>query len=230
MIITIDGRAATKKSPVAFLLSNKLGFKHINSGLVYRAVAIEVMKEREQGLTQSGSFMEKTVSKLRFNDYKIAWLGSGIEKVENGDVTHYSEDELMSPSITACSSDISVNARLRAAIRDFLVREAKKTDTVIDGRDMGRKVFPEADIKFFFEATFDSRVAWRHKYEGIEYKEPVEAVELSLKNRDADSFWIKPANDAIIIDVEELDVHNIADNLLHKYVVPYNLKQLRPTL
>jgi len=223
MIITIDGKAATKKSPVAYILSNKLGYKHINSGLVYRALAVEVLERKKNGNPPRLSKMAWIVSDMRFTSDKMEWLGSSIERHAHGDttrVTKYVEQELTSPATTLCASKLSVYPIVREAVEKCLRDQIIESDVVTDGRDMGTVVFPDADVKFFFESDFESRVGWRHKYEGSEYGESKDSVSKALKDRDSDSSWVVPADNANIIDVSKMDVYQIADKLCDCFVTP----------
>jgi len=226
MIITIDGKAATKKSPVAYILSNKLGYKHINSGLVYRALAVEVLERKKNCNPPRLSKMALIVSDMRFTSDKIEWLGSSIERHAHGDetrITKYIEQELTSPSTTLCASKLSVYPVVRAAVEECLRTQVRGSDVVTDGRDMGTAVFPEADVKFFFKSDFESRVGWRHKYEGSAYGESKESVAKALNDRDEDSNWVVPADDAHIIDVSKLNVYQLADKLSDCFVTPTNI-------
>lgn len=226
MIITIDGQAATKKSPTAYLLAQRLKFKHISSGLVYRAAAVEVVESREKGQNIVGERYRDVISKLRFGSDTLQWLGSAIEKHSDDGVRTYTEKELTNPKVTECASYISLSHIVREEVEKVLKREVRDCDVVTDGRDTGTVLFPDADLKFFFKADFESRVRWRHEYEGTEHGESLGDVRIALKGRDAESFWIQEAPGAIVIDVENMTVNEIANHLAEKYVVPYRLGKI----
>lgn len=226
MIITIDGKAATKKSPVAYLLAKKTGFRHISSGLVYRAVGAIAEEVAASNNSIFGSKFREIISQLKFCDEKIEWLGSAIERHHDGKVKRFTEEELTCPKTTERASEVSSNSIVREAVLTLLRNEIKDHDVVADGRDMGTEVFPEADLKFFFESTFEKRASWRHKYEGEKHGETLEQVMIGLKKRDADSFWISAANDATTVRVGEESVHEIADVLFKNYFLPLRFSEI----
>lgn len=218
MIITIDGQAATKKSPVAYLLANKLGYKHINSGMIYRALALERISKI--GKPMKLSRVASISYELSFGEINHKWLGCEVVRNIHDYETvcyKYSIDELYSPEVTAEASNLSRHTKVRDAVVACLKRAVRHTDAVIDGRDTGTIVFPLADVKFFFTAGLDSRASWRHKYEGNKYNESLEQTVEALRRRDIDT-PVLPACDAHIIKVDKLPVEALAERLAKCYV------------
>lgn len=156
MIIAIDGPAGSGKSTVAELLSKKLGFVHFNSGSLFRAVAVFLRETafHTQALT-SESAVPKFNFKVEFNE--------GVMRVfvNKLDCTPHLRDN----EISILSAQISINKFVRAQIDDFERQFAKTHNIVMDGRDIGSHVFPDADFKFYLECSLDERAKRRQKEE-----------------------------------------------------------------
>ncbi|MCX7847093.1 MAG: (d)CMP kinase [bacterium] len=154
MIIAVDGTVASGKSSAARLLAQELGFAYINTGLMYRSVAAWA---RRQGIaTGDQATLAARVGELRID---LRDLPDGQHVLVNGeDVT----DEALAPDIGADVSNVADNP----AVRDVLVREQRRLgraagNAVLDGRDIGSVVFPDAEVKFFVTASEEERARRR---------------------------------------------------------------------
>ena len=230
MIITIDGAAASKKSPTAYLLAGALGYKHLNSGLLYRSLALELRENRwswvRKALFRSEAWKEglgHILDCMSFGDKTYEWIGSSVIYKTAGKGFEYKMRDLFSPGITKEAAEISAHAAVRDGVEKCLRQATEESDAVIDGRDMGTVVFPGADIKFFFRASLASRARWRHDYEGAQYGQVFKKTYDDLVARDeverkAGRPPVVPADDAYLINVEEISVSKLAERLKTCYV------------
>ena len=154
MIITIDGPAGTGKSTVAKLLAEKIGFSYIDTGAMYRAITYSILKN---------DISFKDIAKIsdHLSNFRYHF------EVRDGVVYHYVNDEdvtssIRSQEITSYVSQISAYKE----IRDFLVKIQREVgsgaDAVLEGRDIGSVVFPNAEIKIFLDALPEIRAERRY--------------------------------------------------------------------
>ncbi len=155
MIITIDGPGASGKSSVAKEIARRLGIHHFSTGLLYRAVAYIVMHFVHSDSSSNHAVDIQNVDlsfvseiKFRFKD------GDGLVFFKGVDITEFLSDEALSQSASA----LSALPEIRNRLLDVQRAVAKDYDVVVDGRDCGSVIFPNADFKFFLTATVESRV------------------------------------------------------------------------
>ena len=153
MIITIDGPAASGKSTSAKLLADKLEFLYLDTGAMYRCIALSVIKNQidihnEQSL---GDFMKKFKLELITNDGVSGYLVNG------NNVSKEIRNSFVSKKVSEISAIPVIREYMVKKQRDF----AKNTNCVVEGRDIGTVVFPEAAIKFFMIASVEVRAKRR---------------------------------------------------------------------
>ena len=211
-VITIDGPAGSGKSTVAKILAKRLGYTYLDTGAMYRAVALLVKENRID--------IEDRYSLKRIcESMKIRFMQQGNEqKVFLGE-RDISED-IRTSEIDLLSSDVSLIKEVREVMTELQRRMAENTNLVAEGRDMGTVVFPEARIKFFLTATFETRAMRRYverknKGENIS----IEKIKKELAKRDAQDQSrslapLKPAKDAIVIDTTDMDIEKVVDKML----------------
>ncbi len=199
MVITIDGPAASGKSSTAQWVAEKLGFLHVDSGSIYRALTAI-------GVRGAVPPEEWTPAQLLADGDRVSLrpAHSSFDTLIDGSTA---EDELRGPDVTAQVSRVArmpeVRAWVNARVRDAAVAH----DVVVDGRDMGTAVFPDAPLKIFLIADpFERarrRLTQRHGRRPTE-KEVAEEVDL-LVHRDAkDATQTMKANDAVLLDTTYL--------------------------
>ncbi|MBM4160171.1 MAG: (d)CMP kinase [Ignavibacteria bacterium] len=204
LIIAIDGPAASGKSTTAKLVAQRLGYLHIDTGAMYRAVTLRVLEEKIplDDVQKIGELAEGTQIRLERS-------GSGSRiYVDGRDVT----TDIRSPSVTNCVSLVS-SYRL---VRDVLVREqrrmAERRGVVLEGRDIGTVVLPNADLKIYMVAHVTERVKRRKR--DLELAGSVvdsEALEQQILERDRfdstrDASPLRKAPDAIELDTTDLTI------------------------
>ena len=202
MIIAIDGPSASGKSTTAKGVSKKLGFTHIDTGSMYRAVTFGLSYENimPEDLNSINSY-------LRNLDLKFDSNGHIILNGENV------SDAIRTVEISSKVSKISAIPDIRSKMVDFQRSIAGKSNCVLEGRDIGTVVFPNADYKFYMIADINIRAQRRLiELKQINESITIEEIILSIKNRDElDSKRshspLKKAIDAIEIDTSLLSIN-----------------------
>jgi len=202
MIIAIDGPSGAGKSTVAKLLSKKINFEYIDTGAMYRALAlkarmcsIEICAENEDEIDK----MLKTTS-VDYSDSCIY--------LDNVNV----ESSIRAEDISIGASRISALKNVRTRMVELQRKIAENKDVVLDGRDIGTKVFPDADFKFFITASEQTRAERRYRQiEASGKAADFSNVLADLKQRDINDTTreispLRMAEDAILIDTTDMDI------------------------
>lgn len=204
MIIAIDGYSSTGKSTVAKALASRLGMTYIDTGAMYRCVALEVLQEK---LMDTAGQIDVTILHERLQRMKIEFrydeaTGRNATFLNDCNV----ENKIRGMEVSGL---VSVVAAL-GFVREFLVEKqremGRKGNVIMDGRDIGSVVFPNADVKFFMTASLAVRAERRFKElrskgENVTYAE----VEANVKERDyidthRDVSPLVQAEDAVVVD------------------------------
>ena len=203
-VIAIDGTAGSGKGTLATNLSKKLNFDHLDTGLLYRIYAFESIKE--------GS--SKKLTKINFNK----WFTYN-EKL----------DCLRSEKISKLASQISQSSEVRKSLvnyqRNFANNPPKGIGSIIDGRDIGTIIIPNAEVKFFIDADVKIRAFRRNqqlKLGSLEYSNTVENMrKRDIQDYERDISPLKPAVDSFKIDtsgINEKQVLEIALTYIRKTI------------
>ncbi len=210
-IITIDGPTGAGKSTVGKILAERLGYTYLDTGALYRVVALEANRagidpDDEAALNQLCSRLD--ISFKRESNIQV--YSSGRE------VT----DAIRTPEISMLASRISAKRCVREALVRIQQACARSGKIVADGRDAGTVVFPSARFKFFLDAHPDVRSQRRYK-ELIEKNQKVEysRVHRELVQRDRDDSSrpiapLKPAPDAHIIDTTRMTIEDVVQRIM----------------
>ncbi|MCX5695327.1 MAG: (d)CMP kinase [Candidatus Omnitrophica bacterium] len=213
MIIAIDGPAGAGKSTAAKLLAKKLKFLYIDTGAMYRALTLKVL-DKDIAINDAQSITELALS----SSIDLINNPDGSLKVflDGRDVSA----DIRQPRITQFVSEIAKIKEVRSVMVNLQRKLGEQGDAVLDGRDIGTVVFPDAKIKFYIDADFKERVNRRHK-ESLELRQNItfEDVSLDLSNRDnIDSNRkvapLKKADDAIYVDTTNLNIKEVVNKLL----------------
>ncbi|NPA13522.1 MAG: (d)CMP kinase [Aquificae bacterium] len=209
MIITIDGPAGSGKSTIAKLLAEKLGYVYIDTGAMYRAVALKVKRE---GINPTD---KQAVVKL-MEETEISLQGDKVF-LDGEDVSHLIRTE----EIGKIASQIARYPEVRKVLVKMQRELGKRAkNVVIEGRDTGTVVFPDADIKIFLTASPEERAERRYKQlkeKGIQTT--LEDVLKEIKERDyldetrKDS-PLRPAEGSVIIDTTGKTLNQVFDKIM----------------
>ena len=212
MIIAIDGPAGAGKSTVAKILAKKLGFLYIDTGAMYRALTLKVL---ENNASINDELRINALAKKVKIDLRNNADGSLTVILDGQDVSL----EIRKARITQFVSDIAKIKDVRQVLIKMQRELGKRGDCVLDGRDIGTVVFPDAERKFFIDAASNVRVERRFKeLKGLGQSVELNDVEKDLSNRDKiDSTRkispLRKAADAIYIDTTDLSIEQVAEKL-----------------
>ncbi len=212
MIIAIDGPSASGKSTTAKGVSDKLGFTHIDTGSMYRAVTF--------GLRHENIMLDdrdRIISYIRNLDLKFDSNGHIILNGKNV------SSAIRTVEISSKVSKISAMPEIRSKMVDFQRNIAGKSNCVLEGRDIGTVVFPNADYKFYITASLDQRTERRYlqlKKDNTEIDR--NNIKNDISNRDLRDINrkiapLKKAEDAIEIDTTEMKIDDVIDFIV-KYI------------
>jgi len=211
-IITIDGPAGAGKSTVSKMLARRLNYMYLDTGAMYRAVAL--------GVGQEGINPEDEADLERLcRTIKISFQGdSQNQKVILGgeDVT----EKIREPEVGGMASRVSMKRQVREAMVKLQRKIGAKGKIVAEGRDTGTVVFPDAEYKFFLNAQPEERA--RRRYRELTVKElslKMEDVKKEMIRRDEQDSSrelapLRPAPDALLIDSTELTPEEVVENIL----------------
>lgn len=212
LLITIDGPAGAGKTTVSKSLADRLQYKYIDTGALYRGVALEanakgISPEDDQGLETLCQALE-----LAFvRNEKGVRLYSG-----NTDIS----DAIRTPDMSMLASAVSARPVVRKALLGIQRKLGAEKAAVFEGRDMGTVVFPDADVKFFLTADLKVRALRRHReLEEKQTSQKFEQVEKDMARRDENDSSralapLKPAEDAVLIDSTHASIESVIDQMM----------------
>lgn len=211
LLITIDGPAGAGKTSVSRTLAERLGYRYIDTGALYRGVAYEVQR---QGIDpENDSDLAALCDRLRLA-FK---LQASEPRLYSGDTDI--SDQIRTPEISMLASAVSAKPVVREYLHNVQKDIGRQKAAVFEGRDMGTVVFPEADVKFFLDASSQTRA--RRRYAEIKSKsdQSLKQVKKDMQRRDRNDSTrslapLKPADDAILIDSTDLSIQEVVDSML----------------
>lgn len=211
-IITIDGPTSSGKNSIGFLLAEKLGYKYIDSGMIYRAGCIKLLKE--DIATDDLEKVENVYKTLKVEFITI----QGVWKIllDGVDVT----SSLHTPEISNLVHVVAAIPSVREIVKGIQKDLAGNGKVVIGGRDIGSEVFPDAKYKFFLTASVEVRA--RRRFNQLIANDPTikyEQVLNDLKERDEhdatrEASPMRIATGAIVIDNSNMNIEQTVDKML----------------
>ena len=212
LLITIDGPSGAGKSTVSRRLADRLGYAYVDTGALYRAVALAAMTKRCAPDDDSRLADVCRHLVLRFEN-----SSKGQRLYADGeDIT----ERIRTPEIAMFASAVSARPVVRKSLLDFQREMGIRGGVVFEGRDMGTVVFPEADIKFYLDADLETRALRRYKeFAERQTGTSLAEVRVAMKKRDEDDSSrliapLKPAPDAIMIDSRCLKIDEVVETML----------------
>jgi cytidylate kinase len=211
LLITIDGPAGAGKTSVSRELADRLNYKYIDTGALYRGVALEA---RFAGVGQDDDTgLENLCSTLNLNFVKDE---RGLRLLSNNsDIT----DQIRAPEISMMASAVSARPVVRKYLLDLQRNMGREKGVVFEGRDMGTVVFPDADKKFYLDASQKVRAIRRYRELESKTFQTLEDVEREISLRDENDGTrevapMKPADDVVIVDSTDLSINDVVEMML----------------
>lgn len=228
LIVTIDGPAGSGKTTVSCLLAKKLKFIHLNSGILYRSVARAAY---DNGITFSDEKALIDLAKSAKFDFHLdsSDFHTTVE-VEFSSLPNYSLDiESIYEDISSRgASEVATIESIRSVLTDTQRAISEHNSLVLEGRDAGTVVFPDAPFKFYLDASFDERVKRRVQQQYSVYENDKEFMELFKKikadmqsrdDRDSsrEASPLSIPEDAMVVDTDGVSIPEVV-NILYEAV------------
>ena len=201
MIIAIDGPAGTGKSTIAKMLADRHDITFLNSGGFYRTHTLAVL--------DAGIDYKDEAATLEFcRKQKIEYTKEGHFILNGTDVTAHLHDD----RVTNNASQVSAIVEIRHLVNDFMREITKSLDIVCEGRDMTTVVFPNAEYKFYLDASIEAQAMRRFK-QGVSNMS-LDEIKAAIKKRDEmdknkAEGSLKIADDAVYIDTSDLTINEV---------------------
>lgn len=208
LIIAIDGPAGSGKSSVARAVAGRLGVTNLNTGGLYRAVALVALRDGVD--LGDGARLARCAARLELD-------GAGV----SADGERIADPELRTPEVSAAASSVSVHPEVREVLNEVQRRSARELagsgGVVVEGRDIGTVVLPDADLKVFLSAAAEERARRRALQSGREGE--LERIRHAMEVRDRqdserEASPLRSAEDAVVLDTTDLDFEEVVERVL----------------
>lgn len=212
--IAIDGPAGSGKSTISRILAQKLGILYLDTGAMYRAIALKCVRENTD-------YADRDAVRHLLNNMDIT-----VEYADGRQVTLLDGEDvselIRTPQVSLLASYVSAYSFVRTKMVELQREIASKCSCVLDGRDIGTNVLPDCEFKFFLTASPEVRAKRRHLEnisKGVE--QPYEEVLKELEERDFHDknravAPLKQADDAIVVDTSDMSIDEVSAYLLSK--------------
>ena len=222
-VVAIDGPAGTGKGTITKLISQELGLLNVDTGALYRCVALEALN-RKIDLNETQTIID-LVSEIKMDIRN----NEGEQTIFLNDIDV--SEKIRNAEVTKAVTPVSAISGVREKITKIEIYFSKNADIIIEGRDIGTVVFPNADIKIYLDATVEERANRRlnqNKEKGIEssYEEILE----SIKRRDEGDKTrpvgaLKVADNAVIIDTTNMSIEEVTNKVKEIILTKYEIKK-----
>jgi len=211
MKVAIDGPAGAGKSSIAKAVSKKLGFVYIDTGAMYRAVGVYAIKNGIE--IKAENFTDEVLDNIKID---IAYV-DGVQKIYllGEDVS----ERIREADASLAASNVAVIPAVRLKLVELQRALAEKTSVIMDGRDIGTYVLPDADVKIYLTASSDVRAKRRlleMKEKGMEadFETVKRDIEYRDKNDSEREFApLRQAEDAILVDSSDMTIDQVIDRI-----------------
>ncbi len=209
-VIAIDGPSGAGKSTIAKLIAKKLGYFYLNTGAMYRAVALYLHRK---GIKPEDKITEEDLKGIELDFDKDGNIYLNGENVS---------EKIITPEISRLASDFSKLKPVRKVLTEQQRRIGSLRPSVLEGRDIGTVVFPDARYKFFLDASPEERA--RRRYKQLKEKNPdleisfeeilKQQIERDKQDSSRDIAPLKKADDAIYIDTTGMEIEDVVKKIL----------------
>ena len=212
--IAIDGPGGAGKSTVARAVAKQLGFIYVDTGAIYRAIGLKFVR------TGKSFTNENIISVLPGTELSLTHIDGEQHIIIDGeDVSSL----IGTQEISSAASKVSAVPEVRAFLLDLQRDIARKNNVIMDGRDVGTVILPNAEVKIFLTANVEVRARRRHRElmaKGLETPDTFERVLKEVAERDkADSERatapLKPAEDAVLVDTSDMDFEQSVQTVIN---------------
>lgn len=212
--IAIDGPGSAGKSTVARAAAKQLGFIYVDTGAIYRAIGLKFVR------TGKSFTNENIISVLPGTELSLTHIDGEQHIIIDGeDVSSL----IRTQEISSAASKVSAVPEVRAFLLDLQRDIARKNNVIMDGRDVGTVILPNAEVKIFLTANVEVRARRRHRElmaKGLETPDTFERVLKEVAERDkADSERatapLKPAEDAVLVDTSDMDFEQSVQTVIN---------------
>ncbi len=201
-VVAIDGPGGSGKSTVAGALAARLGVPHVDTGAYYRAAALAVLRAGVDPTDEGGVIAVVTRARIDRRDGRTCLDGDDVE------------DEIRGAEVTAAVSRVSGQLAVRAALLGLQRAAVDAAGAVVEGRDAGTVVVPDADLKVWLTASAEERAARRATQVGETGAAAVATHAAALRARDdADRPQTLQAPDAVVVDTTGLPIAAVVEDL-----------------
>ncbi len=203
MVIAIDGPAGSGKSTIAKRIAEELGWYFLNTGSFYRAYTLAQLEKGLDPFDKDSVLKTARETELTVKDGDICI--NGVDK----------ENELHTPIVDKYASPVSSDPRLRELVTDEVRALSKGMNIVTEGRDTTTVIFPEAEYKFYFDASAEERAKRRvREQSGVTYDEVLKSIlERDENDRNKAVGALKVAKNAIYIDTTNLTIDAVCEKV-----------------
>jgi len=216
--IAIDGPAGAGKSTIAKLVSKKLKIVYLDTGAMYRAVALKAIRENIDTLDR-----DKLANIIENIDIKVEYMGDDQRIYLDGEDV---SELIRTPEVSIGASNVAVIPEVRVKMVELQRAIAKESSVVMDGRDIGSYVLPDATLKIFLTASIEERAKRRYNEQllkgvnNISLEEVKKDIEYRDKNDSSRAFApLMKAADAVEIDTTKMSIDEVVKKILEQVEV-----------
>lgn len=215
MLIAIDGTAGTGKSSVGKAVAAKLGYGFLSTGEMYRALAYKVFEKKISPEDHDAVLAAARALRFTFARQPDASLKMFVDGEFLGDKLHLEE-------VGSVASRVSTNGEARRVLTEKMREVGMDGGIVMEGRDVGTVVFPDAEMKFYLDASAEERAKRRVKQlqeagKKADYAQILDMIkERDYRDSHRAASPLKPADDAVILDTSALNMQQVIEAILEK--------------
>ena len=211
--VALDGPAGAGKSSIAKRAAKALGFIYVDTGALYRTIGLAATRAQVEPVDspQLDRLLSEIKVELTFNEN-----GEQVVLLDGEDVS----EQIRTPEASMTASKISAVPKVRAYLLDLQRNMAKENNVIMDGRDIGTVVLPDAQVKIFLTASPEARAGRRYKEliekgMSVKYEDILsDVIERDYNDTHRDVAPLKPAEDSVTVDTTELDFEQSVEAIL----------------